>query len=193
MSTDLLERYRDALHTWVPESRSPAGGVSIRLGGAALAEIEQEILAAAEPRDPSTGIDPIIIMAMNLSTHWIGAQGIARRREQLIAESDEATATWTIERSKFAYQRTTAVAAARQELLYKLAAIEKVTGEAFIALDELDKMLDLSLISPRRHGEGEKYGLIEQALYQVRLGVAAARQFAPDPKTPEDALDHLED
>lgn len=192
MSTELLERYRAAVHTWIPQARS--GGVSLRQGGLELAAIEDEILAAAEPRDPSDRVDPIVMMALNLP-EWIAVHAIERRREQLVGQTDgdEAFATWVIEGSKFAWERTQAIAQQRTLLLAALASIELATAQATQALDDLDHLLDLALITPQRRGSGTLFASIEMALMQVRIGYAAAQRFAPNPTTPERSLDHLED
>lgn len=189
---DLLQRYGDALHTWIPQARS--GGTSLRQGGLTLAAIEDEILAAAEPRDPSARVDPIVMMALNLPER-LAAHAIERRREQLadsVDGGDEAFAAWVIEGTKFAWERTQAVAKQRHLLVAALASIELATDEATMALDDLDRLMDLALITPQRRGVGTLFASIEQALMQVRIGYAAAQRFAPHPTTPERSLDHLE-
>lgn len=188
---DLLQRYGDALQTWVPR-RAPGG--SLRQGEGTLAAVEQEILEAAEPRDASDRLDPIVMMAMDLP-HWLGGQAIARRREQLrnANNGDDALASWVIDGSKFAWERTQNIAQQRARLVAALASIEAAETEATKALDDLDQLMDLALITPQRRGVGTLFASIEMALMQVRIGYAAAQRFAPNPTTPERSLDHLED
>lgn len=71
---DLQKRYEHALDVWASASTGP-----VRAGGAALDEVEQEILDSADPRLTRESIDPVILAAFAAPLH-LRSHGLVRRR-----------------------------------------------------------------------------------------------------------------
>lgn len=176
--TDLAVRYREALLAW-----EASGEYADRPPSPMLDAIEREILAGADLGD---GIDPVLMMALDIYPPDLGAEGFRRRGNQIAAESGEETIVWVADRTRATHERRTSVAAARLALVVALDAIEQAAKDATEALDKLDRWYDPAMITPRRGDRGVRFAMIEQALYQVRLGRAAAQDWAPDPESIRD-------
>lgn len=110
----------------------------------------------------------------------------ADRTREIYAEHGNEVAAWIVAGTDAAFDRSVQIQRRRLDLVAALDAIDQATADATTALDALDHMGDMVMITPQRRGVGTRFALIDQSLSQVRIGAASARSAAPDPDAPEE-------